>query len=358
MTSTTEPVIRSPWSKWLVGLSRLGLCLVAYFLILEIVRMTVGPNWHVIVPQELYRSAQLSESELQTAVDRFGIKTIINLRSKCPWESWYRDEACVSEQRNVKLINLNFSAYLPPPPQELQKLWKALETAPRPILIHCRRGADRTGLASSLAMLHHDDKQPLATSIQQLSIRAGHLGLGRVEIMGIVLDMYKQWLGTNQLEHDRSNLKKWIHEGYRPCTLWAKIDAVSIPKEIYLGQPEVVRLRLQNGSNETWKFQRGSLNGVHVRGWIEPEGNRPPPWADQNIDPPNRIRLSGGMMNVDVPPQGTIEIDVPVPAIKKAGRYELFLDIWDEQLRSFGETVGSKPFKKIVEIQRAPIAQR
>lgn len=358
MTSTTEPVIRTPWSKWLVGLSRLSLCLVAYFLILEIVRVTTGPNWHVVVPNEFYRSAQLSESELQTAIDRYGIKTIINLRNKCPWESWYRDEACVSEQRHVKLIDLYFSAYLPPSPQELQKLWQAFETAPRPILIHCRRGADRTGLASSLAMAHYDDKQPLDISLQQLSVRAGHLGLGRVEIMGEVLDMYKQWLADNHLAHDRAHLKKWIFEEYRPGPLWAKIDTVSIPEELRSGQASVVRLRLQNNSHDTWKFQRGSLSGVHVRGWIEPEGNRPPPWADQNIDPPNRIRLAGGMMNVDVPPQGTIEIDVPVPAIKKPGRYELFLDIWDEHLRSFGETVGSKPFKKIVEIQRAPIAQR
>jgi len=334
------------------------LCLLAYFLILEIVRVTVGPNFHTIVPQQFYRSAQLSESELQTAVDRFGIKTIINLRSKCPWESWYRDEVGVSQERSIKQVDLNFSAYLPPAPQELQKLWKALETAPRPILIHCRRGADRTGLASSVAMLHYEENQPASISMQQLSARAGHLGLGRVEIMGEVLDMYKDWLQDNHLTHQRATLKQWIFEKYRPGPLSAKIEAVSIPNELSLSQPAVVRLRLLNNSNETWKFQRGSLTGVHVRGWIEPEGNRRPPWEDQNIDPPGRIRLVGGLMNADVQPQQSIEIDVAVPAIRKPGRYELFLDIWDERLRSFGETVGSKPFKKIVEIQRAPIAQR
>ena len=65
-------------SKWVTALFRLGLCLLAYFLILEIVRVTVGPNWHVIVPLELYRSAQLSEPELQTVVNRFGITGSFN----------------------------------------------------------------------------------------------------------------------------------------------------------------------------------------------------------------------------------------------------------------------------------------
>jgi len=358
MTSTTEPVIRKSVSKWVTGLFRLGLCVLAYFLILEIVRVTVGPNWHVIVPQELYRSAQLTEPELQTVVNRFGIKTIINLRSKCPWESWYRDEVGVSKQHNMTQVDLNFSAFLPPAPQELKKLWDALETAPRPILIHCRRGSDRTGLASSLALLHDDDAAPAATSMQQLSKRAGHLGLGRVEVMGEVLEMYKDWLDDHQLPHQKTNLMQWMLNEYRPGPLWAKIEAVSMPQELYLGQPEVVRIRLQNRSHETWKFQRGSLTGVHVRGWIEPAGSRPPPWEDQNIDPPERVRLVGGLLNIDVPPNESIEVDVPVPAIKKAGKYELFLDIWDERLRSFGETVGSRPFKKIVEINRAPIAQR
>ena len=48
--------------------------------------------------------------------------------------------------------------------------------APRPILIHCRSGADRTGLASVvyLARVAHADEE---TAERQLSIRYGHFAV-------------------------------------------------------------------------------------------------------------------------------------------------------------------------------------
>jgi len=337
---------------------RLPLLLVAFFLILEIVRVTTGPNWHTLVPGELYRSAQLSESELYAAVNRFGLKTILNLRAACPWEPWYQEETRVVKALGLNRVDLNFSAYLPPAPQEMQKLWNALETAPRPILIHCRRGADRTGLTSVITMLHRDDSQPVELSRQHLSVRAGHAFIGRVEAMGEVLDTYEQWLGQKQLTHSRDVLKRYLFEDYRPGQVWAAIEPLSVPEQLQAGEPFVVKVRVHNRAHQSWQFQRGANVGMHVRGWIQPKGAKAPPGSDPMTDPIERRRVAAGFVNVTVPPGGFIDVDVPLPAMKEPGLYSLYLDIFDEQRRCFGEVVGSPPFKRILELKSAPLAQR
>src|SRR5687768_16781145 len=114
----------------------LGMVLLALPL-LEVVRVTAGPNFHEITPGKLYRSAQLSASEIRTVTHRYGIKSIINLRNACPIEPWYQDEIKAATELGLQHYNLNFSANQPPAPQELRKLISILETCPRPVLLHC-----------------------------------------------------------------------------------------------------------------------------------------------------------------------------------------------------------------------------
>lgn len=356
--ATTDSASKEALHRRAFRALRLPLLLIAFFLILEIVRVTAGPNWHTLVDGELYRSAQLSESELYSAVNRFGLKTIINLRAECPWEPWYQEETRVVKNLNLTRVDLNFSAYLPPAPQEMQKLWNALETAPRPILIHCRRGADRTGLTCVLAMLHHEDKQPVEVARQHLSMRAGHAFIGRVEAMSEVLDTYEHWLNKNSLSHSRDVLKRYLYEDYRPAQVWASLEPLSLPEQLISGEPAVVKVRVHNRSHLPWQFQRGSNIGMHIRGWIQPKGAKPPPGADPFSDPIERKRVAAGFINATIPPDGFIDIDVPLPAMKNPGLYSLYLDIYDEQRRCFGEVVGSPPLKRTLELKSAPLAQR
>jgi protein tyrosine/serine phosphatase len=65
------------------------------------------------------------------------------------------------------------SASREPDPALLAHLLTALATAPTPLLIHCKDGADRTGLASALYELTVVHKSP-AIADTQLSFRYGH----------------------------------------------------------------------------------------------------------------------------------------------------------------------------------------
>jgi protein tyrosine phosphatase (PTP) superfamily phosphohydrolase (DUF442 family) len=322
---------------------------------LEVVRVTAGPNFHEITPGRLYRSAQLSASELRTVAHRYGIKSIINLRNSCPAEPWYQDEIAAAQELGIVHHNLNFSASLPPAPQELRKLLELLETTPRPVLLHCRRGADRTGLATSLAWLFdHPDESAATRSL--LHLRYGHVPLGKVVVMDRVYGEYWTWLGATP--HTRDTLRQWVHDHYRPGRCWAKIEPITLPSEIHTGKPAYAKFRVTNLSHNTWHFHPSSNLGVHLRGFIEPVGAQPPPGADK-FDPPRERRLiSAGFFHAAVPPGGHLELEVAIPAMPEPGPHTIFVDIFDEEQNCFCHMVGSTPFHTVLETTRGPVAGR
>ncbi len=107
-------------------------------------------NFHAIEEGRAYRSPQLSGEALAWVVDRYGIRTVVNLRGANPDQKWYRDEAAVCRDKGVALVDLAFNSQQLPAPELLAQLIETLAQAERPILIHCQGGADRTGAAAAL----------------------------------------------------------------------------------------------------------------------------------------------------------------------------------------------------------------
>jgi uncharacterized protein (TIGR01244 family) len=132
-------------------------------------------NLHAVLPGELYRSATLTPDQLKSVIAEAGIRTIINLRGGAE-DAWHRDEAATAAASGVRLVDFSWSADRELTDAQVSRFLAAVETAERPILIHCRSGADRTGLASALylAVVKHADE---ASAEAQLSIRFGHVGL-------------------------------------------------------------------------------------------------------------------------------------------------------------------------------------
>jgi protein tyrosine phosphatase (PTP) superfamily phosphohydrolase (DUF442 family) len=331
-----------------------GLALLA-FPVLELLRVTAGPNFHEVTPGRLYRSAQLSASELRTVAHRFGIKSIINLRNACPHEPWYQDEASVTTELGIRHYNLSFSAYLTPAPQELRKLVAALETCPRPVLIHCRRGADRTGLATSIAWLHDHPEHSEATK-SLLALRFGHVPLGKVKVLDRVYGEYWDWLRTECAEHSRSRLKQWVNDIYRPGADWAKIEPLVLPETLPLGKPAFAKFRVHNLSHQPWQFYPSSNLGFHLRGYIEPEGAVPPPDSAPFTPPRERRRITAGLLHATVAPGTFIDLEVTIPAMPKVGRHIVFVDLFDEANKCFFNMVGSTPYQTVLETTGGDVA--
>lgn len=130
-------------------------------------------NYHSVLPGELYRSGQLSEQQLQQHIEQDGLRSIINLRGPDPGDTWYEAEKRLARQNDIEHVDFELSASTALTDQQLDELTALLHKLPKPLLIHCLGGADRTGLATALYL--YDVKGETASeAAQQLSIRFGH----------------------------------------------------------------------------------------------------------------------------------------------------------------------------------------
>ncbi|MGD0585921.1 MAG: dual specificity protein phosphatase family protein [Oryzomonas sp.] len=139
--------------------------------------VTEQDNFHQITKGEAYRSAQMDRDKLMYCLRNYHIRSILNLRGKDLLENWYIDELKISEECNVIHYDVSLSAYAEPTKEETQILMNIIKAAPRPILIHCQAGADRTGLVAAMWKVIVD-KESKGEASKQLSILYGHLPLG------------------------------------------------------------------------------------------------------------------------------------------------------------------------------------
>lgn len=147
-------------------------------------------NFHPITPGEAYRSAQLDQDELEYYIRRFGVRSIINLRGKKNGSSWYVEEIETCRNLGVSHYDLKLSPKKAPSPDRIQELLMLFRNAPRPVLIHCKAGADRSGLAAALWKMVID-RVPKSEARRHLSIRYGHMPLGPTQALDAFL---KNWV--------------------------------------------------------------------------------------------------------------------------------------------------------------------
>jgi protein tyrosine/serine phosphatase len=133
-------------------------------------------NFHTVIANELYRSAQPNPTQIAAYAARYGIRSIINLRGANPGQNWYEAERAMAQRLGIAHLDFAMSAKRPLDDVRAAQLIALLRSAPKPVLIHCQAGADRTGLASAL-YLAAVAGQGEAEAEGQLSMVYGHVGL-------------------------------------------------------------------------------------------------------------------------------------------------------------------------------------
>ena len=189
----------------------LGALAAVAILIAAIAVWFTGSNFHTVIPGELYRSAQLKPGELEEVIKRYGIRTIVNLRGTDTEELWYRDQRKKLADLGLVFHDVSLASRNMPDVTELAKLLDALRHARRPLLVHCRGGADRSGLASALVLLL-GGKHKISDAMEQTSLFYRVIyddSVGRQ-----FLRQYESWLTARRQEHTPQRLLAWIGNDY------------------------------------------------------------------------------------------------------------------------------------------------
>lgn len=299
----------------------------------------IGSNFHTVIPGEVYRSAQLSARSLERFIREKHIRTVVNLRGCCDPEAWYLDEGRVALRNDVSLEDLGFSAGRLPSNVTLRQLLEVIDRSEYPILFHCHKGADRTGMASALALLLRTDT-PLDEARKQLGFRYGHLPIGRTVFIDRFFDLYRAWLTGQGLAHSPAVLRRWIARDYCPgdcrCRL-EMLDPVEQPLHLSSPLPTPLRVRCHNTSIQPWHLHPSDNCGVHLFFVLSNDKN-------QRV-----AEGKAGLFRAVVPPGESIDLTLVLPGLTKPGRYELRVDMTAEQHAYFLQT-GSQPLIWKVEV--------
>lgn len=140
-------------------------------------------NFHAVVPGQVYRSGQMDGVALQRAVQAHGLRSILNLRGSNN-AGWYRDEVATAAELNVPHFDRSLSSGQELTLAEMDDLVKLLRGAPKPVLIHCQGGADRSGLASALYEVAITHRAPGAAG-GELTFWRGHVPLLRPRVLAM-----------------------------------------------------------------------------------------------------------------------------------------------------------------------------
>jgi protein tyrosine/serine phosphatase len=168
-------------------------------------------NWGVVESGRLYRSNHPLPWQFAEAARRHGIRSVLNLRghrTECGSDALGRDAA-----RRLGLVHADqpFESRGAPHRDRLLRLIELYRTLPQPILIHCKSGADRTGLAAGV--WHLIRGRGAAVAMRELDLRYGHVAAARTGILDAFFAAYAQ------AEARGTSFEDWLANDYDEAEL-------------------------------------------------------------------------------------------------------------------------------------------
>ena len=329
-------IARPRWRRWAL---RAIVLIPLALLLLQILHVTAGGNFHVVVPGKIYRGAQPDEATLESLTKRYGIRTIVNLRGTCHPQEWYLAEAKAAQNLGLSLEDVTCSAGRWPSHTEIRQLVAIFDHAEYPLFLHCRHGADRTGMAGAIALMLKGETS-YAEARRQMSLRYGHAPIGRTTVLDRFFDLYEDWLKQASKEHDGTVFRHWLLEEYRGGQCQSVIEKVEPLKPSWrVNEPIGLRVRVHNSTTHAWQFKPTRTAGMHLGFHL---------WDDNGQSVANG---RAGMFEKTVAPGERVDITLVVPPVAKEGTYRLFIDMIDEGHCWFYQT-GSEPWEEDIDVRK------
>jgi protein tyrosine/serine phosphatase len=170
----------------------------------------VHRNFGTVIAGKLYRCNHPTPMLIRSLTRRFGLTTVINLRGATGTGSYHlsRDSA---EKLGLAHHDLALESRGAPHRDRIARLLEIYRAAPGPILLHCKSGADRAGLAAGLCLLFEGGSANDA--LRQLSWRYGHIKQARTGILDAFFLRYQRDCEGRKLFLD------WLNQDYDEAAL-------------------------------------------------------------------------------------------------------------------------------------------
>jgi len=164
-----------------------------------------------------YRSNHPTEKRFHQIAE-MGVTTILNLRG-ARQTPFYFSEIAICEELGLNLISHPMSASIAPSREKLQGLIAIFREIDHPFVMHCKSGADRTGLASAVYLMVIKG-EPVEQARKMLSLRYIHLNNKKTGILDHILDRFAADTAQSGI-----NFEDWVATVYDDADVTATFKA-------------------------------------------------------------------------------------------------------------------------------------
>ena len=289
-----------------------------------------------VVPGEIYRSGQLSTRELNEAIDRYGIRSVLNLRGRGHGRNWYGEEVAACADAGVRHVTITFDIDEAPPRPVVLRFLEAIDTLERPILMHCNRGVDRTGWAAAVVELARGEG--LHRAGEELSIARGHLCSGDDCPQHAFLEAYRRWLDSTGRDDGTTAFREWVASVYCPDRWNAVLeDLGGFPETVAPGAEIEIVVEAVNRGRLNWPEPDDGVHlGLRVAGpFRTAPGNPVTAFISRESSP---LDLGRGADDVSgTAPGSPVRLELRTRLPRRPGRYLVQVDLVAEHRHWFSE---------------------
>ncbi len=150
---------------------------------------TIWSNFAPVVAGRVYRCNHPTPARLSELASRYHLHTLVNLRGhrRCGSDALSRQAA---SQIGLDHVDMAFESRGAPHRERILRFEALYRGLRFPILMHCKSGADRAGLASGLVVMFEGGTA--AEALRQLSWRFGHFNRSRTGILDAFFLRYQR----------------------------------------------------------------------------------------------------------------------------------------------------------------------
>lgn len=165
------------------------------------------------VADGVFRSSQPSPKQLKKYKFQ-GFRSIVNLRGESSKSFHFlENEACVA--LDLELYSLNFCPGGLPSKASLIELHDIFTRAEKPMILHCKSGADRSGIAAALYLMMFNGAD-VPTARKHLHWRYLHVKSRKMGVFDHIIDEYEAANQTSDI-----GILDWITSTYEADTIKA-----------------------------------------------------------------------------------------------------------------------------------------